>query len=116
MLQKMKKIQFMGPKNDLQSVVDVLYHTGTVQLEDVSKTILPVDTILRKMDFTKAGELTTILLKLGGIFLSLPKIPDDCSRLSAGVRCRAGRRPVRRSALLQLGPRSRQARTGRIEE
>ena len=80
MLQKMKKIQVMGPKNDLQSVVDVLYHTGTVQLEDVSKTILPGDTILRKMDFSKAGELTTILLKLGGIFLSLPKVPDDMQK------------------------------------
>jgi V/A-type H+-transporting ATPase subunit I len=80
MLQKMKKIQFMGPKNDLQSVVDVLYHTGTVHLEDVSKTILPGDTILRKMDFTKAGELTNILMKIGGIFLSLPKIPDDIQK------------------------------------
>jgi V/A-type H+-transporting ATPase subunit I len=80
MLQKMKKIQFMGPKNDLQSVVDVLYHTGTVHLEDVSKTILPGDTILRKMDFIKAGELTNILMKIGGIFLSLPKIPDDIQK------------------------------------
>ena len=80
MLQKMKKIQFMGPKNDLQSVVDVLYHTGTVHLEDVSKAILPGDTILRKMDFSKAGELTTILMKLGGIFLSLPKSPDDTQK------------------------------------
>ena len=80
MLQKMKKIQVLGPKNDLQSVVDVLYHTGTVHLEDVSKTIHPGDTILRKMDFTKAVELTTILMKIGGIFLSLPKIPDDVQK------------------------------------
>ncbi len=77
MLQRMKKIQVIGPKNDLQSVVDVLYQTGTVHLEDVSKTILPGDTILRRMDFLKAGELTSILMKIGGIFLSLPKIPDD---------------------------------------
>ena len=80
MLQKMKKIQVLGPKNDLQSVVDVLYHTGTIHLEDVSKTILPGDTILRKMDFTKGGELTNILMKIGGIFLSLPKIPDDIQK------------------------------------
>src|SRR5512137_2657101 len=76
----MKKIQVMGPKNDLQSVVDVIYHAGTVHLEDVSKTILPGDTILRKMDFTKTGELTSILMKIGGIFLSLPKIPDDVKK------------------------------------
>src|SRR5512136_117588 len=77
MLQKMKKIQVMGPKNDLQSVVDVIYQTGTVHLEDVSKTIRPGDNILRKMDFLKPEELTSILMKIGGIFLSLPKIPDD---------------------------------------
>jgi len=80
MLQKMKKVQVMGPKNDLQSVVDVLYHTGTVHLEDVSKAILPGDTILRKMDFTKSAELTNILMKIGGIFLSLPKLADDMQK------------------------------------
>ena len=77
MLQKMKKVQVIGPKTDLQSVVDVLYHTGTVHLEDVSKTILPGDTLLRKMDAAKGGEIAAILLKIGGIFLTLPKIPDD---------------------------------------
>jgi V/A-type H+/Na+-transporting ATPase subunit I len=76
----MKKIQVMGPKTDLQSVVDVIYHAGTVHLEDVSKTILPGDTILRKMDFTKTGELTSLLMKIGGIILSLPKIPDDVKK------------------------------------
>ncbi len=80
MLQKMKKIQVLGPKNDLQSVVDVLYHTGTVHLEDVSKAILPGDTILRKMDFTKSAELANILMKIGGIFLSLPKLADDVQK------------------------------------
>ena len=77
MLQKMKKIQVMGPKKDLQSVVDVLYHTGTVHLEDLSKTILPGDTILRKMEHGKGGDIANVLVKIGGIFLSLPKIRDD---------------------------------------
>jgi V/A-type H+-transporting ATPase subunit I len=89
MLQKMKKIQVIGPKNNLQSVVDVLYHTGTVHLEDVSKSILPGDTILRKMDFLKASELTNILMRIGGIFLSLPKIPDDLQKqaqITEGLR------------------------------
>jgi V/A-type H+-transporting ATPase subunit I len=80
MLQKMKKVQVIGPKTDLQSVVDVLYHTGTVHLEDVSKTILPGDTILRKMDVAKGGEIAAILLKIGGIFLTLPKIADDAGK------------------------------------
>jgi V/A-type H+-transporting ATPase subunit I len=77
MLQKMKKVQVIGPKTDLQSVVDVLYHAGTVHLEDVSKTILPGDTILRKMEAPKGGEIGAILLKIGGISLTLPKIADD---------------------------------------
>ena len=77
MLQKMKKVQVIGPKKDLQSVVDVLYHTGTVQLEDITKTIQPGDTILRKMEAEKWGDISNIIVKIGGIFLALPKIKDD---------------------------------------
>jgi V/A-type H+-transporting ATPase subunit I len=77
MLQKMKKVQVIGPKKDLQSVVDVLYHTGTVQLEDITKTIQPGDTIMRKMEAEKWGDISNIIVKIGGIFLALPKIKDD---------------------------------------
>ena len=77
MLQKMKKVQVIGPKTDLQSVVDVLYHAGTVHLEDVSRTLVPGDTLLRKMDAAKGGEISAILLKIGGISLTLPMIADD---------------------------------------
>ena len=80
MLQKMKKIQVLGPKKDLQSVVDVLYHTGTVQLEDISKTIRPGDTLLRKMGIEKGGDIGNTLVKIGGIFLSLPKINYDTKK------------------------------------
>ncbi|MGD1005026.1 MAG: V-type ATP synthase subunit I [Methanoregulaceae archaeon] len=73
----MKKVQVIGPKKDLQHVVDVLYHSGTVHLEDVSKTILPGDTLLRRMDTEKLGDIANILVKIGGIFLALPKIKDD---------------------------------------
>jgi len=77
MLQKMKKVQVLGPKKDLQSVVDVLYHTGTVQLEDISKTIRPGDTLFRKMEIEKGGDIANTLVKIGGIFLALPKIKYD---------------------------------------
>jgi V/A-type H+-transporting ATPase subunit I len=80
MLQKMKKIQVLGPKKDLQSVVDVLYHTGTVQIEDMSRTIRPGDTLLRRMDIEKGGEIANTLVKLGGIFLALPKIKYDTKK------------------------------------
>jgi len=80
MLQKMKKVQVLGPKKDLQSVVDVLYHTGTVQLEDMSRTFRPGDTLLRKMDVEKGGVIANTLVKIGGIFLALPKIKYDIKK------------------------------------
>jgi len=80
MLQSMKKVQVIGPKKDLQSVVDLLYHTGTVHLEDISKTILPGDTLLRKIVIEKGGDFANILVKIGGIFLALPKIKDDTQK------------------------------------
>ena len=76
-LQRMNKIQVIGPKTDLASVVDVLYHTGTIHLEDVSKNIVPGDTILKKIDVTKAGEISGLQVKIGGLLLSLPKVPDQ---------------------------------------
>lgn len=36
MLQKMVKIQVLGPKKDLPNVLDVLYAKGTVHIEDAS--------------------------------------------------------------------------------
>jgi V/A-type H+-transporting ATPase subunit I len=80
MLQRMKKVQVIGPKNDLQSVVDLLYHSGTVHLEDISKTIRPGDTLLRKMVMDRGGEIANILVKMGGIFLALPKIKEDAQK------------------------------------
>jgi V/A-type H+-transporting ATPase subunit I len=80
MLQRMKKVQVIGPKKDLQSVVDLLYHTGTVHLEDISKTIRPGDTLLRKIVIEKGGDFANILVKIGGIFLALPKIKDDTQK------------------------------------
>jgi len=77
MLQKMKKVQVIGTKKDLQSAVDLLYHTGTVHLEDISKTISPGETLIRKMDIERGGEIANILVKTSGILLALPKIQDD---------------------------------------
>ncbi|HMA04503.1 MAG TPA: V-type ATPase 116kDa subunit family protein [Methanomicrobiales archaeon] len=69
----MTKVQVVGPKKDLQTVVDILYHTGTVHLEDISKSITPGDSILRRLDMVKGGETATLLAKIGGIILALPK-------------------------------------------
>jgi V/A-type H+-transporting ATPase subunit I len=80
MLQRMKKVQVIGPKKDLQSVVDLLYHTGTVHLVDISKTIRPGETLIRRMETEKGGEVANLLVKTGGILLALPKIKDDAQK------------------------------------
>ncbi len=77
MLQKMNKIQVIGPKKDLDSVVDVLYDVGTVHLEDVSKTISPGDTILRRMEAQSGVEISNALVKIAGIFHTLPSIEEN---------------------------------------
>ncbi len=79
MLQKMRYIQIVGPKNDLRSVVDVLYHLGTVHLEDVTHCVSPKECVIRKVDKEKIIDFSAILIKLGGILSALPKIavPDS---------------------------------------
>ena len=80
MLHKMSKIQVIGPKKDLESVVDVLYDIGTVHLEDVSKTISPGDTMLRRMGPSSGGDITSVLVKIGGIVLTLPTMRTNKER------------------------------------
>jgi hypothetical protein len=77
MLQKMVKVQIIGPKKDLNRLVDTLYSMGTVHLEDVSSSISPGDTMLRRMEPFKGAELASILGKIGGILLALPKKKID---------------------------------------
>jgi V/A-type H+-transporting ATPase subunit I len=80
MLQRMVKIQVVGPKKDLSGVVDVLYRTGTLHLEDVSKSVTPGDTILRKMEGEKAGEISALQVRIGGLITALPSSPPDTAR------------------------------------
>ena len=80
MLHKMSKIQVIGPKKDLESVVDVLYDIGTVHLEDVSKTISPGDTMLRRMGPSLGGDIASVLVKIGGIVLTLPTMRANKER------------------------------------
>ena len=77
MLQKMKRIQVIGPKKDFNHVVDLLYHEGTVHLEDISQCISPDEIFLSKVEKEKAGEVAEVLSKISVILTTLPKIPDD---------------------------------------
>lgn len=82
MLQKMKRIQVVGPKKDFNHVVDLLYHEGTVHLEDISQCISPDEIFLSKVEKEKAGEVAEILSKISVILTTLPKIPDDEAALA----------------------------------
>ncbi|HYA33214.1 MAG TPA: V-type ATPase 116kDa subunit family protein [Candidatus Bathyarchaeia archaeon] len=76
-LQKMAKIQIIGPKNDLHSTVDFLYNLGTVHLEDASKTIAPGDTMLRRVLAGPKADVAGALLKVSGMYHMLPTVPVD---------------------------------------
>lgn len=77
MLQKMVKIQVIGPKKDLHNVLDLLYAKGTVQLEDASTQVRPGEISLKKMTADQVGDIAAAHTKIGGILLTLPKIKVD---------------------------------------
>jgi V/A-type H+-transporting ATPase subunit I len=82
MLQKMVKIQVIGPKKDFHSVLDFLYAKGTVQLEDASAQTIPGEISLKKMTTEQVGDIAGAVPKIGGILLTLPKIKVDEKALS----------------------------------
>jgi V/A-type H+/Na+-transporting ATPase subunit I len=79
MLQKMKRIQVIGPKKEFNHVVDLLYHEATIHLEDVSQCISPEEIHLSKVEKGKTAEIAEILSKISVILATLPKIPNDAS-------------------------------------
>ena len=75
MLQKMAKIQIIGPKHDLHSAVDFLYNLGSVHLEDATKTISPGDTMLRRSQQGPREDVASALIRVNGMFNLLPALP-----------------------------------------
>jgi V/A-type H+-transporting ATPase subunit I len=74
MLQKMVKIQVIGPKEDLHNVMDLLYRKGSVQIEDASAQGTQGGIMLRRMTIDEAENVSVTLGKIGGILFTLPKI------------------------------------------
>jgi len=77
MLQKMKRIMVVGPKKNFHSVVDLLYDAGTIHLEDVLDKVSSGELSLEKWNEEIGEEISNLSVKIGGIFLTLPKIKDD---------------------------------------
>jgi V/A-type H+/Na+-transporting ATPase subunit I len=77
MLQKMAKIQVIGPKHDLHSAVDFLYNLGTVHLEDATKGIAPGDSMLRRSQQGPRADVASVLIRVNGMVNLLPELPVD---------------------------------------
>lgn len=80
MLQKMRKVLVVGPRNDFQSVVDVLYTTGTLHLEDVTRKIPPGEVSIQQWENETGEEILNLLVRIGGIIQTLPVVEPDPRR------------------------------------
>ena len=76
MIQKMKNVLFVGPKQDYLKIVDVLYHTGALHLEDVTSGF-PGILFTRHEDVRHSEDFSSLLLTIGGILQVLPAISID---------------------------------------
>jgi len=91
MLQKMKRIQVIGPKKEFPQVVDLLYHEGTIHLEDVCKCVCEDEIHLSKVEKGKSADVAEILSKISGILTTLPRIQDDAPAQEAVVHSLQGK-------------------------
>ena len=77
MLQKMERIQVIGPKEDLGRVVDVLYRAGTLHLEDAPEIIPKAEISLDRIREDGSEDIASVLGRINAIFSTLPVIGDD---------------------------------------
>jgi len=85
MLQKMERIQVIGPKADLGRVVDVLYRAGTLHLEDAPKMIPHAEIRLDRLSPGETDNIVQVLGRIKAIFSTLPVIADDAG-IQAALR------------------------------
>jgi V/A-type H+-transporting ATPase subunit I len=71
MLQKMENILVVGPKQDYSDIVDTLYKTGTLHLEEVTGRY-PWVSFSQHENIRYSDEINSLLIKIGGILHILP--------------------------------------------
>lgn len=76
MIQKMKSVLVVGPKSDFSQIVDVLYHMGTIHLEEVSEYLQPGSGNVRKILTCSMTDIPVLLATIEGISLLLPAVKD----------------------------------------
>ncbi|NYT16396.1 MAG: V-type ATP synthase subunit I [Methanomicrobiales archaeon] len=77
MLQRMTNVLVVGPKNDYQEIIDVLYQEGTVHLQDATESFPQLNEVFRPMESTTQVDLTLLLVKINGIYQILPRMPEN---------------------------------------
>ncbi|HSQ93838.1 MAG TPA: hypothetical protein VLL74_06060 [Methanoregula sp.] len=92
----MKRIQVIGPKEDLNRVVDLMYNAGTVHLENASEEIPSVELHLTPVKLEAAQNISDVLSKIQAIFSTLPVIADDREQ-QAAIRASLKKRATTRS-------------------
>jgi len=83
MLQSMKRIQVIGPRKELDRVVDLMYRTGTVHLENASEEVPLQEICLTPVKLEAAQNISDVLSTIQAIFSTLPPIADDQERQAA---------------------------------
>jgi len=81
MLQKMENILVVGPREDDTALIDLLYQTGALHLEDVT-SIYPWLSLSGHPDLVYADEISSLLLRIGGILQILPA--DEAKTIPGG--------------------------------
>ena len=76
----MKRIQVIGPKDELGRAVDLLYRAGTVHLENTHDLVPATEIRLMSVRQDEADEITAVLATISAIFSTLPVITDDPGR------------------------------------
>ncbi len=88
MLQSMKRIQVIGPKDELNRVVDLMYQAGTVHLENASEEVPFKEIHLTPVKLEAAQNISDVLSKIQAIFSTLPVIannPEQQAKVQAAL-------------------------------
>jgi V/A-type H+-transporting ATPase subunit I len=80
MLQMMKRIQVIGPRAELNRVVDLLYRIGTIHLENAPDLIPPGEIGLDHVRLDEVEHVSDVLLRINAIFSTLNVAADDPER------------------------------------
>ncbi|HOX34468.1 MAG TPA: V-type ATPase 116kDa subunit family protein [Methanoregulaceae archaeon] len=72
MLLKMSRVQIVGPKEQLQRVIDLLYHEGSVHLENAAEAVPREEIPLTGLRPERSAEIAEILSRMKEILATLP--------------------------------------------